>query len=842
MIMGGKEHLLFKYGLLVCLSLCLILPGIALGQEGEEEELEFMLEDIIVTAEKREVELQKIPMDITVVRPNDMRMYNINQVYDLQQILPDVSAQAQVGTNVLISIREVETKLFNAMYETTVATHLDGIQLTRSGGMENFFFDLERVEVLKGPQGTLYGRGSTAGSINMITRKPILGDFSGNASIEAGNYSRYRADWALNFPMGDKMAMRISGRRNQFDGYSDSGYGDADSWSNRVSWRWEPNDRLTIDLMGDYIERFENGYSMYVDEGYHLTTYGGIEIVAQTSEDVVDPRFQSGGPVYAPFESRWAFGDALDANYNDMNQHGFQATAAYEFDFATATVEYGYRSQFEHKDFIWGGAYLYPHPYSGANPVGDPPYTQVAVRVRNAILFTNPEINTYTNTMEVRLTSNTTIPAGDPLEWIIGVMGQRDAVTNYVLMPFWGYFAQTKTETEGAFAQASWMPIDKWNFTGGVRQNWDKKDYWGTNSFPFVPGIGPDPSPENYFRTSNKWSKVTYRANISYFPTDDIMPYLTYSKGYRSGNVDFAGRSIPPENLNAWELGLKSRFLDNRLQFNAGLYYYDYENYNGYTSVYKCWEDDDDDATHTPGDHVCDDVGSQADPYTGPGTGTPDSAVNMYDYEWQVSWVGYSPGGAIQKGVSVNVEYLPTYDDRMSLSATWRNNKYEDYDARAVLLAEYPDADSPYVNQTDQSGMEFGGAPIRGNMAYTHTFRFGSGDTLMATGTVFYEGEGIDIYVNQGFPEEYVMPGRDDYWTASLSFMYSSSRWMPPGNLWSIRASAQNIFDSDALSSITYTDDMGFGGAKEVYPLGSGIMTGRYINPRTYSVTFQVNF
>ena len=98
----------------------------------------------------------------------------------------------------------------------------------------------------------------------MISRKPILGLFSGNGSIEAGNYGRYRADWAVNIPIIDNMAIRISGRRNLFDGYSDSLMGNLDSWSHRLSILWEPNDRTTIKLTGDYMESDDDGSSSFI--------------------------------------------------------------------------------------------------------------------------------------------------------------------------------------------------------------------------------------------------------------------------------------------------------------------------------------------------------------------------------------------------------------------------------------------------------------------------------------------------------------------------------------------------------------------------------------------------
>ncbi len=851
--MEERVSFIKKYWLLICFFLCIVSlslggVGTAFAQDEDQDAEEFTLEEIVVTAEKREAELQRIPMDISVVREQEMRLYNVNQINDLQKIMPDLTVTNTVGTFNLISIREVQTILFNPIYETTVATHLDGIQLNRFAGLDNMFFDLERVEVLKGPQGTLYGRGSTAGSMNILTRKPILGEFSGNGSIEAGNYGRYRADWAFNIPMGDKLGVRISGRRNVSDGYSDSGYGDADSWSHRASFLWEPNDRATFRMMADYEESDDNGFSMFGDEGYYFDTYGNVTIVANTYEDnPTNPAYQSGGPVRARFKSKWALGDMLDDNIADSEHYGVMAQFDYDFDFATMTVEYGHRAMHEYKEFMWGGAYMNPAPFQilqmpwgpWAQVTATVPYTEVTVRVRDPMLFMVTNNAGNTNTIEARLTSNTTIARGDKLEWIVGAMGQRDRTmeqmetvidakkTDPVTGNFWFRVTET-TDTTGLFAQASWMPVPKWNFTAGVRQNDDEKTYYGNYM----------QSPRTTYVTVKKdWSELTYRANISYIATNDIMPYISYAKGYRTGNITYDRAIVPPELLDDYEIGLKSRWLDNKLQVNAGYYYYDYQNYSDWAFINACYEDDD-------GDHYCDDVGSADNPYD-PATGVrnPDGTIDANDYKYN-TYVGYSPGGAKQQGVALSVQYMPTMNDNIFVNASWSNNKYKKgYNKFTALLATYPDADSPYRDMVsyDFGGQEFGGAPTRGNASYTHTFRFGAFDTLMATLGVFYEGKGIDITVNQGSSGvEYKMPGRDAYMTADFSLMYSSNRWLGAGNMWSLRASVNNMFDNDDLYSINYTDDANF--VNNVFEPGSGLITGRYINPRTYSVTFSINF
>jgi outer membrane receptor protein involved in Fe transport len=869
--MGGKGHLLFKYGLLCFLFLGFVLLTLgtssSVNAQEEEEIEEFMLEEVVVTAEKREAELQRIPMEISVVRPDDMQRLNVNQVYDLAKILPDVSVQAQVGSFVLVSIREVQTVQFNAMFETTVATHLDGVQLTRYGGLEGHFYDLERVEVLKGPQGTLYGRGSTAGSMNIITRKPILGEFSGNAEIEFGNYKLTHATAGVNVPLTDKLAMRVAGISIKRDGYNDAGYRDQDSRSGRLSFRWEPNDRSTFTIVGDWEMYENNGYGMggLTPESYYFDTYGDVTIV----ENTIRPSpYGGGGPVHAPWQTRWVMGNALDDNFNDYSSYGITAIMEYDIDFATLTVQYGHRSLGEVKEFIsvFPGASLVPYPYT-INPWGwaavDPtvptPYTQVALDPSNMIpgVFTATVNYGDTDSIEARLTSKTTIPAGDPIEWIIGAYRQKDKISTETYPSMWApdYWNLIDGINEAIFGQASWMPIDKWNLTGGARWNWDYKDAQAIWTFPSetdrdhslmfesgqlegnqVAGYEGDPIP------TYSWSEPTYKLNLSYIPTDDVMTYLQYSKGYRTGNVDFQGRPNHPEKLGSWELGFKSRWFGSRLQFNAGIYYYNYRNYNTWGSPSECRGQHLIDAD---GNHYCEDVARPPDTAAGETTDQvylePDGNNDQYD-EFNLGYTSFAPGGAEQMGLSANIIWLITRNDMVTLNGSWSHNEYGDnYNTRAALLAIYPNAISPWRDTTpDQSGREFGGSPIRANMGYSHTFHIGR-DVLSTHGTLFYEGKGIDQYVNYGKANQYVMPGRPDYFTASVSALYSSSLWMPAGMMWNVRFSCNNLLDNDALSSISYSDDYGFAGV-DVYPTGSGTISGFYILPRTYSITFGINW
>jgi outer membrane receptor protein involved in Fe transport len=406
----------------------------------------------------------------------------------------------------------------------------------------------------------------------------------------------------------------------------------------------------------------------------------------------------------------------------------------------------------------------------------------------------------------------------------------KDKATEYCTEQYIYFISQT-AESKALYGQGSWMPIDKWELTGGYRYSWDRKDYHGNEFGRFAPGQYVFIDPALFHRHTYKYNEGTYKGNLSFIPTDDIMTYLQYSKGYKVGNIDFSGREVPPEFLDAWELGFKSRWFDNRLQANAAIYYYLYDNFNQWVFPWQCRSD-------ANGDHFCDDVASN--PNEPPFTGGPDGRITGEDRIGRS--IGVAPGGSEQKGVSVNLAWLITRNDRMTLTGSWSENKYKDYNIARAILEIWPEADSPYTEagQQDRSGLEFGGAPIRGNIGYVHTQHIGS-DFLTLTGNLFYQGEGIDQLMRFGRPDQYYMAGTPDYWTGDVSATYTSSYGMRPGTIWHLRFWCNNVWDNDALAFRMFGDSH-FMYGYDAYLPGTGTIMGSYILPRTYGLAFGINW
>ena len=892
--MSSKIGLCFKGCFFSCFVLfiasLMLSTASPLFAQGDEE---FTLEEITVTAEKREAELQKIPMDIAVIRPDDMDRLNIHQVEDLDKMLPDMNITNFASGMLVISVRDVETGFWNPTTETTVAVHVDGVQLTRSMGLEGKMYDLERVETLKGPQGTLYGRGSTAGSMNMITKRPDIGEFGGNLSVEYGNYDRQRIEGALNIPVAERLAFRISGRSLTRDGYDDANLGNQDTWGVRGSMRWEPTDTQSLVFTIDRdVTDNRGGYST----GTHLDTYGNLEIVANPRLSITDPddpayvpenlrKYFQGGPVHAPYEIKAIMGAVSDDQFVNNKSYGMNAQYDKEFDFAWLTVQSSYRSLEEHKSWVWNnGLALQPlgstetemyFPFATFDPVtgvvtpnpgfvpgisfvsgpvntldpvpghalfrswsytGTTPVTQLVVDRSaipyNAVRATVDDTKGRTFSAEARLTSKKAVSAGDKYEWLLGSMYMNDHVLEKARL-FENVDNEVTLKEYAVFGQASYVPFANINFTGGYRYTWDTKDFYGTNGSVDAPAdpsdfwlrdLFGDLTSSTYINTQKKWDYSTYKANISWEATDSIMPYVQYSKGVKTGNVNRSGEFIDPETLDAYEIGIRSRLFSGKLQLNGTAYFYDYNNYNQWYTVYGCKFGQD---PNNAG--AC--LNSQG--------GTDN--ISQADYT-ENDYTVLNVGSAKQEGANFNGVWMATQNDSFTINGSWSVNRRKNMDVAGAMRAYgeahgfYADsADLPSSDTSSRNGERFGGRAFRGNMGYTHTLFIGT-DLLVFNATGFYTGPDRDVIMRRDRDDEYEMPGSPDYWTFDVSLGYTSRKWMPEGIQWSLRVYTNNVFDNDELASRSYLDNT------TNYTAGSGVISGTYIEPRTFGAIFSVNF
>ena len=230
------------------------LIAVALALDSAAQDRASPLEEMIVTAEKRSESLQDLSQAVTALSGEDVDNRNITSFVDLSSIAPGVTVAKNEGFKTVIAIRGVGNEANqNAIANPSVSYHLDGIYVASPFALHTDFMDLERIEVLRGPQGTLFGQNSTGGAINVITKAPDTEEFSGKADITTGNYNLVRARGSVNVPISDTVALRASAASHNHDGFSrnvtlDQGLDQADSISARARLLWAPTDNLRFNL------------------------------------------------------------------------------------------------------------------------------------------------------------------------------------------------------------------------------------------------------------------------------------------------------------------------------------------------------------------------------------------------------------------------------------------------------------------------------------------------------------------------------------------------------------------------------------------------------------------
>lgn len=213
--------------------------------------------EIVVTAQRQSERLQDVPIAVSAFSTEALEAQQIKTPSDLQLTLPNVTFTKTNFTGASFTIRGIGDLCVGTTCDSATAIHLNGDPLFSTRLFETEFFDLERVEVLRGPQGTLFGRNATSGVVNVITAKPKLGTFEAAAEAEYGNYDSMKGKAMVNIPLGDTMGIRVAGIYLNRDGYTknsflDTRIDDRDLYSVRGSFRWEPSDDTTIDLLASY--------------------------------------------------------------------------------------------------------------------------------------------------------------------------------------------------------------------------------------------------------------------------------------------------------------------------------------------------------------------------------------------------------------------------------------------------------------------------------------------------------------------------------------------------------------------------------------------------------------
>ncbi len=539
------KNIKFAKSLLVGVSV-FVLSGVASAAESEDSEAAEMasrssgLEELIVTGEKRETSLQRAPLSITAIESTALRESNVNEINDLNGLVPGLSVSKNEGSSRIVAIRGIgyETSA-NPNSQPGVAFHINGVYVAHVMALAQDLIDVERVEVLRGPQGTVFGQTSTGGAINVITRKPEIGETSGELALSYGNYNYAKVNGALNVPISDTLAARVAAQYMRHDGYGKSigvqdvdeyDLDDANNLGLRASLLWEPSDRFTAILSGQTFDTDRNG--------------------------------------------------ALQKNVEDETPGARTVNQDYPSTFELATRMVDLSMELELGDFATlksVSAYQFMEK------------DQTADTDRSAGDFfvhtTRWRDKSKAFTQELSLSS---LP-GAELEWVAGGFflrqhalkdylsrGSNPALTYQGIPIVFATYSPYQHTSIAGYGQAIWHASDDLSFTGGVRYSWDKTTGQPINFFNQFGEAAPRRA------TSDA---VTGKLGIDYQLSPDNMVYFVASRGYKPSGVNFNQNSVQvPEGykheiVKALEIGTKNDFFGDTVRLNLSGYYYWYDNY-----------------------------------------------------------------------------------------------------------------------------------------------------------------------------------------------------------------------------------------------------------------------
>ncbi len=563
-----------------------IVPAIFLFPAIELSAVE--LEEIIVTATKREEPIQDIGISVSAFEKDEIREYRFDRFWEISDQTPNVDITSFLGNSrPTISIRGGEIQSFSAFDEISVGVYQDGVFLASRSGQLSQVFDLERIEVLRGPQGTLYGRNTPAGAIKYISRKP--GDeFAVNGAVTVGNFDAVDFEVGVDIPVSDNLQLRVAGVSKQRDGFVknifpssgivaspapllDPNFSnvadeleDLNYWGARGTLVWQASDALEVTL-NIHASDDKGAYPAYFsDRGQ-----------GRGEPNVIFPT-PTGGYTAPSLDGRGDFWttEVSRTPVSTKEAFGVNLTGIYEFDNGwELTSITGFESVDSFEDRDTDGT-----PFLGQN------------------FYIADDVEQWSQ--ELTLAGQT-----GPIDWVGGVYYFNSNIKlNSTLLNggpsgpgfYWTNDLEQDDESWAVFADVSYSVLDNVDIVAGIRYSDEEKELSGITygsfagpaaccfslapTFSFAPFVPIDLNEES-------WSSTIGRAGLEWKVTDDILLYGGWSRGFRSGG--FAGfivgsTSLEPygdEKRDQYEVGIKSTWLDGRLQFNFAAFYTDIKDY-----------------------------------------------------------------------------------------------------------------------------------------------------------------------------------------------------------------------------------------------------------------------
>jgi iron complex outermembrane receptor protein len=590
------------------------------------------LEEVVITAERRSTNLQDTPLSIQAITAEVMEQKGLVDLADVALYTPNLSISGSRGTGnnqPVFAIRGISGG-GGATSERGVALYIDDIFVPRTSGSIFKILDLERVEVLRGPQGTLFGRNSEGGAIRLITKQPSK-EFNAYLKADVGNFSHRDFIGMVNLPVGDNMALRLQAAHMEQDGYVTRGpekLGGSEDWIGRAQLAVDFSDNLKLTLAGLYTYSWSGGSPNVMKNWDMSPGINGVGVdpavaIQGNYADWISDWLQSSGQprLSTVNDSRVVRGDYTAPNFcflDDSNPDWDEACAQknnnryYQGDAklawklgeeTTATFTLGF-AKLDHSGIT-------DFQYLGTENRPDIVHSRVlnAEALLNTALFGGKlDLVTGLNLFQEKsATDSATRTVRGTSTFNAGTGGAANGNGYAGLYTVGSLAVNQSTRSAGLFASATWHMTDQLNFTGGLRYSHDTKDIGylrrggsgPTPTFPgqaaandFVPSyVGANGATSIAVAGDDSWSVLDWRGTLDYHLTEDIMAYATVSKAFKDGQFSYNVvanlspsaqssiiRPIDPERVVNYEAGLRTTWLDGRLRFNPTGYYMKWRN------------------------------------------------------------------------------------------------------------------------------------------------------------------------------------------------------------------------------------------------------------------------
>jgi iron complex outermembrane receptor protein len=551
--------------------------------------------EVLVTARRRAERAQDVPIALSVIGGDQLRATDVANVRELYRQVPSLSVSIPNARNTSLLIRGVGASLANDGLVNSVGVFVDGVYYARAGSAGFDLVDLDRVEVLRGPQGTLFGKNTTAGALNIATKAPSF-DLEGMGQLTLGDYGRVEARAMVSGPITDSLAFRFTAAYSRRDGFVDNvrtgdDLNDFYDRSARAQLLWRPNEDFSLRIIGDFSRQ-------------SLDCCVNIPAFVATTLANGNP-FPSGlyarsallGYTPLPIDPFARKTDIDTGQVINTVQKGISAEANLNLPGHTLTSITAYR-------------YWSFDPYNDLDLVGLPVLLEGAFHS-----------SSRTFTQEVRLAST----GEGPISYVLGGYFLRETLFSYAVQEFgsaagvWilpglpaaittpafdGFGAELTdkpvTRSLAAFGQATWHLSDRVDLTAGLRYTDEKKHgYVMQTPFggapvaslppafqPAVQAIRDATSPPSYYaEDSRQEDNLSGTVNAAWTIAPDVLAYASYARGYKSGGINFTvlppgiDRQVAPETADSYEVGLKTQFADRRVTLNLAAYRTDFTDY-----------------------------------------------------------------------------------------------------------------------------------------------------------------------------------------------------------------------------------------------------------------------